>query len=73
MIRETWNGLSPHARGLLAAAAVGFVIGAVFGDMVFVVIELAIGDPWDELVFGVAGAALASVCYEIATMGRSRR
>ncbi len=73
MLREFWNGLSRHARRLLISAGIGFVIGAVFGDQVFVVIELALGDPWDELVFGIAGAALASVGYELATMGRSDR
>ncbi len=71
MIRETWNGLSRHARGLLIASAIGFVVGAVFGDLVFVVVEIALGDPWDELVFGIAGAALASIGYEIAAMARS--
>jgi len=73
MIRETWNGLSRHARGLLIAAAIGFLVGAVFGDLVFVVVEIALGDPWDELVFGIAGAALASIVYEIAAMARSTR
>lgn len=73
MIREFWNGLSPHARRLWIAAGLGFVVGAVFGDQIFVVVELALGDPWDELVFGIAGAALASVGYELATMGRSDR
>ncbi len=73
MIRETWNGLSPHARGLLIASGVGFVLGAVFGDLVFVVVEIALGDPWDELVFGIAGMALAVVGYEAVTMGRSGR
>jgi hypothetical protein len=72
MIRETWARLSSHARRHLIAAAIGFVIGAVFGDLIFVVVELAVGDPWDELVFGIAGAALASVGYELATLGRSR-
>ncbi len=72
MIRETWNGLSRHARGLLIASAIGFVVGAVFGDLVFVVVELAIGNPWDELVFGVAGAFLTSIAYEVATLGRER-
>lgn len=73
MLREFWNGLSPHARRLLIAAGIGFVIGAVFGDLVFVVVELALGNPWDKLVLGIAGAALASVGYELAIMGRSGR
>lgn len=48
--------------------AVGFVVGAVFGDILFVVVELAIGDPWDEIVFGLAGAAIASILYELWTL-----
>lgn len=57
----------------MIAAGIGFVIGAVFGDLVFVVVELALGNPWDKLVLGIAGAALASVGYELAIMGRSGR
>jgi hypothetical protein len=62
---EFWRRLSPHSRELAIVAAIGFVIGAIFGDILFVVVELAIGDPWDELVFGLGGAALASLGYEI--------
>ena len=73
MLREFWNGLSPHARRLWIAAGIGFIVGAIFGDLVFVVVELALGNPWDKLVLGIAGAALASVGYELAIMGRSGR
>jgi hypothetical protein len=65
MVRKFWLGLSSHARALTIVAAIGFVIGAIFGDMLFIVVEFAIGDPWDGLVLGLGGAALASLGYEI--------
>jgi large-conductance mechanosensitive channel len=60
-----------RSRAHAITVAVGFVVGAVFGDLLFVVVELAIGNPWDELVFGLAGAALASILFEIWTFVRS--
>ncbi len=54
-----------RSRAHAITVAVGFVVGAVFGDILFVVVELAIGNPWDEIVFGLAGAALASILYEL--------
>ncbi|MBM3545812.1 MAG: hypothetical protein FJX54_02570 [Alphaproteobacteria bacterium] len=68
MIKEFWRGLSPHARQIAVVAAGGFVIGAIFGDLIFFVVELAVGDPLDELVFGIAGAVLATVIYETLTL-----
>lgn len=62
-----------RSRAHALTVAAGFVVGAVFGDMLFVVVELAIGDPWDELVFGLAGAALASLLYEIWAFARTSR
>ena len=71
MIREAWNRLSPRARRHVIVAGIGFVVAATFGHFYFVVVELALGNPWDELVFGIGGAAIASLGYEIATQGRS--
>lgn len=59
-----------RSRAHAIAVAVGFALGAVFGDQLFVVVELALGDPWDELVFGLGGAALASLLYELWTLVR---
>lgn len=60
-----------RSRAHAITVAVGFVVGAVFGDILFVVVELAIGNPWDEIVFGLAGAALASILYELWILVRS--
>jgi hypothetical protein len=69
---EFWHRLSPHSRGLAIVAAIGFVIGAILGDVLFEVVELAVGDPWDELIFGLGGAALASLGYEMLASFRRR-
>ena len=61
-----------RSRAHAITVAVGFVVAAVFGDMLFVVVELAIGAPWDDLVFGLAGAALASILYELWTVMRRK-
>ena len=66
MVRAYWNGLSRRSRAHIVVAAIGFALGAAFGDVLFVVVEVAVGDPWDELIFGIGGSALASLGYEIA-------
>jgi hypothetical protein len=65
MSRRSWTRLSPRARTEIIVIAIGFAVGAIFGDQLFVVVEEAIGDPWDELVFGIGGAAIALLGYEI--------
>ena len=62
-----------RSRAHAIVVAIGFVVGAVFGDMLFVVVEIALGNPWDELVFGLGGAALASILYELWTFVRNPR
>lgn len=62
---EFWHRLSRHSRGLVVVAGIGFVLGATFGDMLFEVVELAVGNGWDELVFGIGGATVACLGYEI--------
>lgn len=59
-----------RSRAHAIAVAIGFVVGAVFGDRLFVVVELVLGNPWDEIVFGLGGAALASILYELWTTVR---
>lgn len=54
----------------MIVAGLGFVLGAAFGDKVFTVVEVVLGDPWDEVVFGFGGAAMASLLYELVTMNR---
>jgi hypothetical protein len=72
MLRRFWSDLAPRSRRHIVVAGIGFLVGAIFGDKLFVVVELAIGDPWDKLVLGIAGAAIASIVYEIATGFRRR-
>ena len=57
--------LSPYPLCLLAGA----LVGAVFGDRVFPVIEDAFGDPFDNILLGIGGACLAAVLYELVTIG----
>jgi hypothetical protein len=73
MIRRGWNRLSPSARAHIVVAALGFIVGAVFGDLLFIVVEEAVGDPFDDLVFGLAGAAIASLGYDLVVLLRRRR
>jgi hypothetical protein len=73
MIRRGWRGLSPSARAHIVVAALGFVVGAAFGDRLFVVVEMAVGHPVDKIVLGIAGAAIASLVYDIVMLVRGRR
>ena len=70
MVRKFWNNLAPHSRTHLVVAAIGAIVGALVGDRLFIVVEHALGDPWDNVVFGIGGAMLASIVYEGVTMFR---
>ena len=48
------------------SVAGGTTIGALFGDEVFPVIEVALGDPLADLFCAMLGAAAAALIYEIA-------
>ena len=73
MIRQRWDRLSPSARAHIVVAAIGFAIGAVFGDLVFGVVEEAVGEYFDDFLFGIADAALASLLYDVFLLLRRRR
>ena len=70
MVRKFWNNLAPHSRTHLIVATIGAIVGALFGDQLFIVVEHAIGSPWDDLVLAIGGAMLASVVYEGVTILR---
>jgi hypothetical protein len=65
MSRRFWTRLSPRARTEIIVIAIGFVVGATFGDRLFVVVGEAVGAPLDKLVLGIGGAAIALLGYEI--------
>ena len=73
MSRRGWSRLSPGARAHIVVAAIGFAAGALFGDLVFGVVEDAVGEYLDDILFGIAGAALASLLYDVAMLLRRRR
>jgi hypothetical protein len=48
-----------------ASIACGTTGGALFGDEVFPIAEVYLGDPFADIVFALLGAAAAALVHEI--------
>jgi hypothetical protein len=72
MIRRAWSRLPAQTRAHVVVASVGFTVGALFGDLLFGIVEETVGNYVDDLLFGIAGAAVASVGYDVVLLMRRR-